>query len=91
MDTFNKFQVKVSFVKNKRPIEVYCDLFTKANFENVTRIVTAQLRKVLKFPCDIEVFQLAEDEFLFQACSSVYQVMPSICADISNILYNYGN
>lgn len=91
MDIFTKYQIHVTATKKGcKPIEVFVDLFTKEAPERVNSIISTLLKKSIKFPFEFEVIQLPQDAILFQACSSVYQVPFSICADLLNIIY-YGN
>lgn len=91
METFLKYQIHVSATrKGCKPVEVFVDLFSKDSPERVESVVSSQIKRVLTFPVEIEIKQLPQEEFLFQACSSVYQVLPSVCADLANLFY-YGN
>lgn len=88
MDVFNKYRVHVSATKGKRVEDSFVDLFTREAPDRVKSIVEVQCKRAFRFPHEIEVELLPESEFLFQACSSVYQVVNVVASDFANIFYN---
>lgn len=89
MEDFSKFRICVKASKAGKEYTSYVDLFTKATLETVTRIVNFQIKHCLKFPVEIEIELLPQSEFLFQSCSSVYQVVSVVVGDFANVFY-YG-
>lgn len=90
MNAYKKYRTRVVATKGTKEIEVFSDLFTTAQPDWVRGVITSQVKRALKFPVTIEVTELPDDEFLYQACSSAYAVVNDVTADFANIFYNYG-
>ena len=88
METFNKYRVHVSATRGKRVEDSFVDLFTRESLDRVQSIVNVQCKRSFRFPFEVEVELLPQDEFLYQACSSVFQVVNVVASDFANIFYN---
>lgn len=88
METFNKYRVHVSATRGKRVEDSFVDLFTRESLDRVKSIVNVQCKRSFRFPFEVEVELLPQDEFLYQACSSVFQVVNVVASDFANIFYN---
>lgn len=87
MDTYNKYRIRVTAVKNKVEHDSFVDLISKSSFENVSHLVKMQLSRSLRFPYTWEIEQLSDTEFLYQAVTNIFEVARVVTTDFANIFY----
>lgn len=87
MDNYQKFRIRVSATKGKVQHDSYVDLISRSTLDKVESLVKMQLSRSLRFPYQVEIELLPENEFLYRAISNIFEVGALVCADFANLFY----